>query len=267
MTTRRDLAAVSRRPGRGRHSDVDPLCFPVLRHDLARRIEQAEVDLISATNAAARRRGAPGFSDLGRRRHRELRRPRIAVQQGDRPRLRRRPQPAELDPIERAFAAHGAPTQVELAHLADPAIGELLTARGYRLESFENVLGRSLDGTETPVPLPASTSPERRRRVRHLARGHGGRCRPAGHPRSPLARGVPARDLRGGDARRCRGRVRRYAAVRGGSLAGGAELRLVDGIAQFAGAATSPPIVVTGSRTRSCRCAWLTPPPRGATWP
>jgi hypothetical protein len=34
--------------------------------------------------------------------------------------------------------------------------------------------------------------------------------------------------------------VRRYAAIRGGSLAGGAELRLADGIAQFAGAATVP---------------------------
>ena len=34
--------------------------------------------------------------------------------------------------------------------------------------------------------------------------------------------------------------VRRYAAVRDHSIAGGAELRVVDGIAQFAGAATAP---------------------------
>ena len=34
--------------------------------------------------------------------------------------------------------------------------------------------------------------------------------------------------------------MRRYAAVRNGSLAGGAGLRVVDGIAQFAGAATAP---------------------------
>ena len=51
---------------------------------------------------------------------------------------------AALDEIEQAFAARGCPVQVELAYLADPAIGALLTGRGYRLESFENVLGRAL---------------------------------------------------------------------------------------------------------------------------
>src|SRR4029453_1452770 len=51
------------------------------------------------------------------------------------------PSTTALHQIEQAFAARGAPTQIELAHLADPDIGELLTGRGYRLESFENVLG------------------------------------------------------------------------------------------------------------------------------
>ena len=32
--------------------------------------------------------------------------------------------------IERAYAAVGAPVQVELAHLADPAVGAVLTGRG-----------------------------------------------------------------------------------------------------------------------------------------
>ena len=54
------------------------------------------------------------------------------------------PGAAALDEIERAFAARGAPVQVELAHLADSAIGALLTGRGYRLVSFENVLGLAL---------------------------------------------------------------------------------------------------------------------------
>ena len=40
------------------------------------------------------------------------------------------PSADELDVIEKAFAAHGAPTQVELAHLAESAIGELLSDRG-----------------------------------------------------------------------------------------------------------------------------------------
>ena len=43
------------------------------------------------------------------------------------------PDPAALDEIEKAFAACGSPVQIELAHLADPAIGALLTGRGYRL--------------------------------------------------------------------------------------------------------------------------------------
>jgi hypothetical protein len=37
------------------------------------------------------------------------------------------PSAAALGEIERAFAACGAPVQIELAHLADPAIGALLT--------------------------------------------------------------------------------------------------------------------------------------------
>src|SRR5881398_1014392 len=56
------------------------------------------------------------------------------------------PDPAALDEVEQAYAACGSATQIELAHLADPAIGALLTGRGYRLESFENVLGSALTG-------------------------------------------------------------------------------------------------------------------------
>ena len=68
------------------------------------------------------------------------------------------PSAAELDVVEKAFADRGAPTQVELAHLAEPAIGELLSDRGYRLESFENVLGLALDGDPERSRHPASRS-------------------------------------------------------------------------------------------------------------
>ena len=44
-----------------------------------------------------------------------------------------------------AHASRGAPLQVELSTLADPGVGRLLTARGYRLVGFENVLGRRLN--------------------------------------------------------------------------------------------------------------------------
>jgi hypothetical protein len=64
------------------------------------------------------------------------------------------PSAAALDEIERAFAACGAPVQIELAHLADPAIGALLTERGYRLVSFENVLGLALEGEPERVAPP-----------------------------------------------------------------------------------------------------------------
>ena len=44
--------------------------------------------------------------------------------------------------------------QIELASLADPAIGELLTGRGYRLVSFENVLGLAVAGEHERVTPP-----------------------------------------------------------------------------------------------------------------
>lgn len=52
---------------------------------------------------------------------------------------------AEWVEIERAFAARGCPVQVELSNLADPAIGQMLTRRGFVLMNFENVLGIAPD--------------------------------------------------------------------------------------------------------------------------
>src|SRR5262249_58163919 len=51
------------------------------------------------------------------------------------------PDTASLAEIEQTFAARRAPVQIELAHLADPAIGALLTGRGSRLQSSPNRLG------------------------------------------------------------------------------------------------------------------------------
>jgi hypothetical protein len=64
------------------------------------------------------------------------------------------PSAAALEEIERAFAARGAAVQIELAHLADPGIGALLTERGYRLTSYENVLGRVMEGEHERVTPP-----------------------------------------------------------------------------------------------------------------
>ncbi|MER6798285.1 GNAT family N-acetyltransferase, partial [Amycolatopsis mediterranei] len=70
------------------------------------------------------------------------------------------PDPAELDEVEAAFAELGAPVQVELSQLADAAVGALLTTRGYRLESYENVLGRRIGDSDFPADVRACRDDE-----------------------------------------------------------------------------------------------------------
>jgi GNAT superfamily N-acetyltransferase len=152
------------------------------------------------------------------------------------------PSAAALDEIEEAFHALGTPVQVELAHLVDPAIGALLTDRGYRLESFENVLGLALDFDSEPVMPP------------------GVQVRPSGDNEfelwldvvadaaaHPDTQGVPWREefprevyLRAERDAAAAG-VKRYVALLEGTLAGGAGLRIDEGgVAQLAGAGTAP---------------------------
>jgi hypothetical protein len=122
---------------------------------LAERIERVETQMIAAASEAGRRRRSDGerfviplaggiasFAEPGSPFNKVAGLGFGGV-----------PDEAALDEIERAYADLGCPVQIELAHLVDPAIGSLLTARGYRLESFENVLGRSLtDGFEQATP-------------------------------------------------------------------------------------------------------------------
>src|SRR5690349_20867773 len=122
---------------------------------LAGRIERVESQLIAGSNEAARRRagaagfvipvagGVASFAGAGSPYNKVA-----GLGFGG------MPDPAALDEIERAFAASGAPVQVELAHLGDPAILALLGARGYQLESFENVLGRAPAGEVERVMPP-----------------------------------------------------------------------------------------------------------------
>src|SRR5919197_956812 len=123
---------------------------------LAARIERAEADLIARASEAARRRrgdtagfvipiagGVASFAEEGSPFNKVAGLGFGGVPSTD-----------ALDEIERAFAACGAPVQIELAHLADPAIGALLTERSYRLTSFENVLGLALDGEPARVTPP-----------------------------------------------------------------------------------------------------------------
>jgi ribosomal protein S18 acetylase RimI-like enzyme len=211
---------------------------------LAERIERAEAQLITRGSEAARRRradtagfvipiadGVASFAEEGSPLNKVAGLGFGGVPGAD-----------ALAEIEQAFTACGAPVQIELAHLADPAIGALLTMRGYRLVSFENVLGLALGGEPRRVTPP------------------GVEVRPSGEEEfepwlevvadavaHPDTQGLPSheqfsreviasamRDLTAAAG------ILRYAALRGGVIAGGASFRMAEGIAQLTGAATAP---------------------------
>jgi hypothetical protein len=154
--------SVNRSPASGRqalrvHAGRLPLFCDTA---LAGRIERAEAQMVAEASEAVRRRGAETAGFV------------IPIAGGvasfaeqDSPFNKVAglgfggvPGAGALEEIERAFAACGAPVQIELAHLADPAIGALLTGRGYRLISFENVLGHALKGQHDRVMPPGSRS-------------------------------------------------------------------------------------------------------------
>jgi len=209
---------------------------------LAARIEAAEADLIArCSEAASRRAGRDGFVTpiAGG----------VASFAGDGSPYNKVaglgfggvPDEAALGEIEKAFAAHGSPTQVELAHLADPEIGALLSARGYHLESFENVLGRALTGDAERVVPPGievrlSGEEEFAAWLDVVAEG-------SVHPDTqgvPWHEEFPREVIIEAELDSAEAGDVRYAALRDGVLAGGATIRLVDGIAQLTGAATVP---------------------------
>ena len=209
---------------------------------LAERIERAEAEFIeTASDAAGRRTGAAGFvipvcggiasfaaegspfnkvAGLG---------------------FEDVPSAAALEEIEQAFIARGAPLQIELAHLASPKIGALLTARGYRLTSFENVLGMVLADAPQQVMPPGvevrpSSDDEFGAWVGVVADGFA----------YPDTEGVPSHEefprevIASAERDAAAAGVLRYLALRDGVIAGGASLRLTEGIAQLTGAATAP---------------------------
>ncbi|WP_028066736.1 GNAT family N-acetyltransferase [Solirubrobacter soli] len=144
----------------------------------------------------------------------------------------------DLEPVERAFAQRGAPVQVEVAHLGDPALSGLLIDRGYRLEGFENVLGRELrdvpeqvggieirrdDDLDAWLDVVVDAT---------LVADEQGVPSHEEFPRETLVTAL--RDFFS------RGEALRYSAWLDGEPAGGASFRIDDGIAQMTGAATAP---------------------------
>jgi ketosteroid isomerase-like protein/GNAT superfamily N-acetyltransferase len=209
---------------------------------LAGRIERVEVRLIAQCSEAARRRagtagfvipiagGVASFAGEGSPYNKVAGLGFGGV-----------PDPAALDEIEKAFADYGSPVQVELAHLADPAIEALLAGRGYRLESFENVLGRALAGEPERVVPPGievrpSGAEEFETWLEAVAEG-------SVHPDT---QGVPWHEefsreaIIAAERDSAEAASVRYAALLDGVIVGGATMRISEGVAQLTGAATVP---------------------------
>lgn len=152
------------------------------------------------------------------------------------------PDERELGEIELEFARRGSHVQAEVSTLADPAIFPLLAGRGYVLQGFENVSGLTLPaassaGDAPGVEIATSGAEELPLWLDVVVSGF----------ETPDTQGVPSHEsppreaLEGvmRDMVSARGFVR-YLARRGGEPAGGASLRVGEGVALLCGAATLP---------------------------
>jgi GNAT superfamily N-acetyltransferase len=155
--------------------------------------------------------------------------------------------PLETDLLveaEQAAARRGVAVRAEVATLANPDVLTLLTSRGYDLIGFENVLGRDL---RSPRSLPAiapgisvrlATDAESSEWIRTVTTAF---LHPDSFdgppPTESFDRSVIEDAL--GDGCRVAG-ITRYFALRDGIVAGGASMRIHEGVAQLAGAATLP---------------------------
>ncbi|SEH48981.1 Acetyltransferase (GNAT) domain-containing protein [Mycolicibacterium rutilum] len=207
---------------------------------LAERIEHVEAQLISAATEAAGRRtgdstlvlpvagGAACLADAGSPMNKV-----VGLGFGGVPGA------PELDAIEQAFAERDAPVQVELSSLGDPQIADALTGRGYRLVSFENVLGRSL------LEQPRALRPDgvEVRRTDDLAAWLDVVVEGFAHPD---VEGVPSHEefpreiVENAERDMLAAGAESYLAYCDGAIAGGAGMRMSQGVAQLVGAATVP---------------------------
>ncbi|WP_439380162.1 GNAT family N-acetyltransferase [Amycolatopsis lexingtonensis] len=142
--------------------------------------------------------------------------------------------PDDLDEVEAAFAEFGAPVQIELSQLADTSVGAFLTGRGYRLENYENVLGRRIGGADHPEGIRRTGDDELETWLAGIADASvvadtEGVPSNEDFPRETILNAL--RDMPG---------MLRFTAERDGEFAGGAGLRVAEGIAQLGAAATLP---------------------------
>lgn len=146
-----------------------------------------------------------------------------------------------LSAVEHAYETRGAPVQVEVATLADPAIVRALTARGYVLVGFEHVLGRALAEEERAarrdIRIEHSGAAELEAWIDVVVSGFASPDIEGVASHERYDRDVVGRVIR--DFAQSAG-VERYVAYRDGELAGGGSLRVHEGVAQLCGAATLP---------------------------
>ena len=148
-----------------------------------------------------------------------------------------------LDSIERQYAERGSPVQFEVSSLGDPVVVRTLTTRGYELVGFENVLGLAID-RRSPMQHPDEV---------HISRADPGDADVwldtvvTGFLHADVFDGPPSHETISRDVLEPIFRdmaatpsFERYLARRGDSVAGAASLRIEDGVAQLAGAATLP---------------------------
>jgi ribosomal protein S18 acetylase RimI-like enzyme len=209
---------------------------------LAERIERAEVQLITEWNDATRRRRGDraGFAMSIAGGVASYAEPDSPINKVAGLGFAGLPDPADLDTVERAIADHGAPVNVEVASLAEPALLELLAERGYRLVAFENVLGRALgsaveQGAPPEIDVHPSGDDEFDAWMNVVVDA-------ALHPDT---QGVPwheefSREILENAEHDTVGLLERYLATLDGVPAGGGSMRITDGIAQLTGAGTAP---------------------------
>ena len=160
------------------------------------------------------------------------------------------------DAVERRFAEKNCSVRVEISTLADSAISAALTRRGYVLSDFENVLGYFLAGAAGEPQAPGDGLTIARNEgdlttwMDLVVQGFG---HPDGSPQSSEVFEDETLKQVFHDFAASAG-FTRYLARLHGTNAGGAGLRLSDGIAQFCGASTLPAFRRRGVQAALLRC-------------
>ncbi len=144
-----------------------------------------------------------------------------------------------LAAVEAGFRELGEPVRAEISTLAAPAVWDQLAARGYRLAGFENVLVRGLAAGPAPAGgVQIEVVPEAGKDLFCSVMAEAF-CSPdgTGAVADQVTRDAIVEITR--DLAAMPG-VTRYLARREGAPAGGANLRVYEGVATLAGSATLP---------------------------